>query len=347
MFPVFEFLKTKPKPIQTKPVKVPRQRNVAPVPVLEIGHEVQTGQSFRIDSNQFLSSGERDAILASSGMGKSYLMGVILEEILEKSNQVVFIIDPEGEWHTLKERYHSDKKAFLIGSTILPALSFPPGASDDELAEILSDFEFKVSGIIRKMISGGVSCVFNFNRFGEREALAAYTIIAESIFRGEQNLKDDDNSSHDECRKVRLVLDEAHVFAPQKAKGAFIEKSLETTIKIAKRGRKRNLHLLVATQRPQAISKDVLSQCNRFWLGGIQSKHDFDANKSYYIAANLKTLEQVQALPPGHFVYSAGAEKKTIKARKRHCKHGGATKKESAKPVMSAKEAEAMFSSLG
>jgi DNA helicase HerA-like ATPase len=343
LFPVFEFLKTKPRAVQQKPVKPTKKKSGAPVPVLEIGQEVNTGHPFRIDSQKYLSSGERDAILASSGMGKSYLMGVIIEEILEKSNQVVFIIDPEGEWHTLKERYHSKDKAFLVMKNSGPTnLVFPPGASDEDISEIILAFQSRVSTMVSQMIAGGVSCVFDLNRYGTREQLAAYTVIAESIFKGENNLSDEDESSH-ACRKVRLVMDEAHVFAPQKGNNDFDGASLVVTEKIAKRGRKRNIHLLVATQRPQAINKNVLSQCNRFWLGGIQSKHDFDANKSYYIAAGLEKLEKVQALPPGHFVYSAGSERITIKARKRHCKHGGATKEESTKPILSAEEAEKLF----
>jgi DNA helicase HerA-like ATPase len=319
----------------------------APVPILEIGHEVLTGIPFKIDSNKFISSGERDVILASSGMGKSYLMGVILEELLEKSNQVVFIIDPEGEWHTLKQRYDNDQRAFKVvgkaGHNSFPVdLRFAHDATEEDIVNAVNAFEIKVAPMVRAMIAGAVSCVFDLSRFGDREALEAYTVIAEAIFKGENNLREEEEGSDSACRKVKLFIDESHVFAPQNPKGDHESVALEVTKKIAKRGRKRNIHLTVATQRPTAISKDVISQGNRFWLGGIQSKHDYDANKSVYQQAGLR-LEDVQSLQPGNFCYFGAGDKAIIRSRKRYCKHGGETKQESTKPVLSKKEADELL----
>ena len=345
-------VKNKGKKQEKKTVKA---QNVLE-PVLEIGNElniingqVVSERPFMIDSKTFNSSGERDAILASSGMGKSYLMGVILEEILEKSNQVVFVFDPEGEWYTLRDRYNTDKKAFRVvgkkgsGFNDFPVdLRFAHDASEEDIVNAVNDFEMKVAPMVRAMIAAGVSCVFDMSRLGTRESLEAYTVIAEAIFRGENNLSEDDESDNGTCRKVRMIVDEAHVFAPQKTSSDHDRLSLAVTEKIAKRGRKRNLHLLVATQRPQSINKNVISQCNRFWLGGIQSEHDYKANKSYYEAAQL-SLKDVQSFPTGRFCYSAGSVRAMIKSRKRHCKHGGATKQESSKPVLSAKEADELL----
>ncbi|AGK60400.1 putative ATPase [Archaeoglobus sulfaticallidus PM70-1] len=47
---------------------------------------------------------EHMCILASTGSGKSYLAGVLVEELLKPHNSAsVLILDPHGEYHTLKE----------------------------------------------------------------------------------------------------------------------------------------------------------------------------------------------------------------------------------------------------
>lgn len=50
------------------------------------------------------------AVLAKSGSGKSFFMGVLLEEILEKKIPII-VIDPHGEYSSLK--FPSDKKDML------------------------------------------------------------------------------------------------------------------------------------------------------------------------------------------------------------------------------------------
>jgi hypothetical protein len=48
------------------------------------------------------------AIIASTGSGKSYLAGVLLEELMMPHNRAsVLIIDPHGEYGTLQEMHES------------------------------------------------------------------------------------------------------------------------------------------------------------------------------------------------------------------------------------------------
>lgn len=347
LFPVFEFFKSE-RVAQSRLEPKPKKKKApgAPVPIMEIGTCSKTGRRFEVDTNEYMSSGERDAILASSGMGKSYLMGVILEEILDKSQQVVFIIDPEGEWHTLHEAFNNSKRAMKVigkkGFNQFPDLRFSPDAEKEDVEDAILNFERPVSNLVRALIREGVSAVFDLSAFGKKEQLIAYSVIAEAVFRGESNLADDDDGGHPECRKVRLVIDEAHVFAPQKTDTdvkKFQSKALSVTTTIAKRGRKRNLHLMVATQRPQSLNKDVSTQANRFWLGGVQSELDYNANKSVYIEAGL-TFEAVRSFKSGDFCFFGNGKSGVVfRSRKRRTKHGGASKKESTKPILNAEEA--------
>jgi hypothetical protein len=348
----------KPKKGKTTKAKAVEKPS-APIPILDIGHSYHydeltrftTRQPFRIDSKDFLKTGERDAVLASSGMGKSFLTGVILEEILEKSNQVLFIIDPESEWYTLIDRYNNDERSFVVFGKKGPKykqfpvhLRFAHDADAQQIQDDINAFEMKMAPIIRALISGAVSCVFDTSLLGTREKEAATAVICEAIFKGENNLEDDDDGEHLECRKVRVVLDEAHTVAPQNPQ-RLQHLSLEAIEKIAKRGRKRNIHMLLATQTPASVNKEVLKQCNRYWLGCVTSQLDYKANKSIYESAGLK-LEDVQKLGCGYFIYSCGLTVLKIRSRERHCKHGGATKKESARPVMNREQAEELLAGL-
>ena len=57
---------------------------------------------FTIDGARFLTG--RTAVMGMSGSGKSYLIGVLCEELC-KADLPFIIIDPEGEYKSLKEKF--------------------------------------------------------------------------------------------------------------------------------------------------------------------------------------------------------------------------------------------------
>ncbi len=69
-----------------------------------------------LDLNKLLT--KHCAVLAKSGAGKSYSVGVLLEEIMEKRIPLL-IIDPHGEYRTMKEPAKSDDEA-LARFDIMP-----------------------------------------------------------------------------------------------------------------------------------------------------------------------------------------------------------------------------------
>ena len=126
-------------------------------------HKVlQVSKNFAVPLNDFVSTGERDAILASSGMGKSYLTGVILEETLENGT-LVCIIDPEGEHFTLAERY----PCLIIGGEHAHVPFDPAG----------------VDLYIEAMITTGLSTIFDLSDFIDTEQQDYYAIIGDALFR--------------------------------------------------------------------------------------------------------------------------------------------------------------------
>ncbi|MFH1399910.1 MAG: ATP-binding protein [Nanoarchaeota archaeon] len=63
------------------------------------------------------------AVLAKSGAGKSYAVGVLLEEIAEK-NIPVLVIDPHGEYPSMKEKNTDEKEIALLKESGLTAKGY-------------------------------------------------------------------------------------------------------------------------------------------------------------------------------------------------------------------------------
>lgn len=262
---------------------------------------LQVAKNFSVPLDAFATTGERDAILASSGMGKSYLTGVLLEETLE-NGILALVIDPEGEHFTLAARY----PMLIIGG---------------EHATLPLE-ESAIDLYIETMLQNRLSAVFDLSEYLDEEQQHLYGLITDCLFQAEQQYR----------MKIRLVVEEAQIYAPQRmAATATRSKSKRKTIdpvqasqKIAKRGRKRAIDSLWATQRPASLNKDILSQCNRFWFGGIQSEQDYKAIRPFLNEAGI-SFQAIKSLKPGEFFYYAKGETVLLKVRQRHCQHAGAT----------------------
>lgn len=262
---------------------------------------LQVSKNFSVPLDAFATTGERDAILASSGMGKSYLTGVLLEETLE-NGILACVIDPEGEHFTLAARY----PMLIIGG---------------EHATLPLE-ENAIDLYIEAMLTSRLSAVFDLSEYLDEEQQHLYGLITDCLFQAEQQHR----------TKIRLVVEEAQIYAPQRmAATATRGKTKRKTIdpvqasqKIAKRGRKRAIDSLWATQRPASLNKDILSQCNRFWFGGIQSEQDYKAIRPFLNEAGI-SFQAIKSLKPGEFFYYAKGETVLLKVRKRHCQHAGAT----------------------
>ena len=255
---------------------------------------------FSVPLDDYKTTGERDAVLASSGMGKSYLTGVMMEETLETGG-LICVIDPEGEHFTLAERY----PMMIIGG---------------EQAHLPLEVD-AIDLYVDAMLKFGMSAIFDLSEYLDDEQQQYYGHIADKLFNAEQKYR----------RKIRIIVEEAQIYAPQRSggsSGSSRKKQMMDPVvvsqKIAKRGRKRAIDSLWATQRPASINKDILSQCNRFWFGGITAEQDYKAIKPFLNEAGISFAE-IKALQPGMFYFYSKGKTKLIKIRKRHCQHAGAT----------------------
>lgn len=261
------------------------------------GRSLHVSRFFNVSIDDYVATGERDAVLASSGMGKSYLTGVIAEETLENGG-LLCVIDPEGEYFTLAERY----PVLIVGgeNAMVPL--------QEEAIDLY----------IQAMLEANLSVIFDLSEYLDHEQQDFYAQIAESLFHQETTFR----------KKVRIIVEEAQIYAPQRLASSGTKKKkwdpVNSSQKLAKRGRKRAIDSLWATQRPASLSKDILSQCNRFWFGGIMAEQDYKAIKPFLTEAGI-SFNDVKTLQPGEFYFYSKGMTKLIKVRKRHCKHAGAT----------------------
>lgn len=241
-----------------------------------------------LDLGAYASTGWRAGVWASSGRGKSYAVGVIVEELLDAHIPVV-VIDPEGEFWTLREGY----RTVVVGG---PRGDLPLCGACPAVREILE-----------VALGQDLALVVDLSDLAANAAQqeAARPFLEELfVLLGRER------------RTAGVVVEEAHVFAPQFGSAS----TAEIMSRLAKQGRKRGVLLVAASQRTQAVSKEFMSQLNFPMLGGFDEKLDFDAVKHH--AAGW-TFRELNGLPVGMFWFPRLGEFHRIRARR--VTHGGDT----------------------
>lgn len=243
----------------------------------------------------------RTCIIGQSGSGKSYTVAVVCEE-LAKNNIGFCIIDTEGEYFSLKEKY----PILWVGS--------------DGGCEInIESVDYKKLAV--KTISKGFPLIFDVSEVDNpNEKVAEF-------------LKELYNASSKIRTPYLLIIEEIDKFAPQK--GIVLPEVEE----ISRRGRKRGLGLLIATQRPALVNKNVLSQCGNQIIGKLTIKNDIESVRSFF--TKKEDLERLPRLKPGEFFVQGNiSETKLVKIRKRETAHKAITPKIVGKKIIQTKDLE-------
>ena len=234
-------------------------------------------------SAQLIMTG-RGCVIGQSGSGKSYLIGVITEELL-RLKMPFCIIDTEGEYATLKESF----SMLVVGG---PEQDVP----------LDTDFE----KLFSRSIEGSVPVVLDLSECVEK-AEAAYAAIT-SLYKVEEKMR----------RPYLVMIEEADKFAPQ-----VVRPRINAVEELSVRGRKRGIGLIVATQRPSNISKNVLSQCSYGFIGKLTIENDLSAISQLF--SSRSTLEQIVNLETGEFIPFGVGTNSVVKVRQSESRHAGST----------------------
>ncbi|NLM28907.1 MAG: DUF87 domain-containing protein, partial [Methanomicrobiales archaeon] len=203
----------------------------------------------------------RTCIIAQSGAGKSWGIAVLCEQLLQA--RIGFcIIDTEGEYFSLKDRF----SLIWLGAG---------EGCDAEIGKV------DLREVMQEAIRSRAAVIFDVSEAADmREEV---TKLAEILYDLESRLK----------QPFLLIVEEADKFIPQ------IGTPIQRIEEISRRGRKRGLGLMVATQRPSLVAKNVLSQCNSQIIGKLSIENDLKAVNLFF--SSRKEVEELAELEPGEF----------------------------------------------
>ncbi len=316
----------------------------------------------RLDTNSLVQ--KHCCILAKTGSGKSYTAGVIMEELMEKDVPLL-IIDPHGEYATMKEPNRNKdelEKMELFG--IKPKgygdkirVYVPPNSPFTDRADgvlkldgknLSAEEIFELTGLnnssaqallyqaIKNLkgtdytIEDIISEVEGIKHNAKWTLLGALEKIVESgLFDGDATPLDIllrkgravvldmrgvppehqqlivsricgrlfEMRKRNEVPAGMIVIEEAHNFIPERGFGKAISTPVLRTI--ASEGRKFGLGLMVISQRPARVDKNVISQCNTQIIMRVTNPNDINAVKKGVEGLTSEMVDEIKRLPPG------------------------------------------------
>ncbi len=231
------------------------------------------------------------AILGIRGSGKSNTAGVIFEELL-RNNYPLSIIDVDGEYFGLKEKY----EVLVVGR--------------GEGVEIEVDVDC-AEEIAQISMEKNVPVVVDLSGFLSDERTSFLQEYLTSLWNLAGKLR----------HPYIIGIEEAHEFIPQGVKTDL----KEVIARVALRGRKRGLGAIVISQRSAKVDKDVLSQAGMLFLHRVVHEVDMRVYSELLPWRKAETKEIITALSTGECVYVNGDTVLPIYVRERETFHAGFT----------------------
>jgi hypothetical protein len=220
-----------------------------------------SGEVLPVEMDVLISS--RMLVQANSGGGKSHTLRYILEETFGSVQQIV--LDPEGEFATLREKFD-----YLLAGKDgdVPATT--------NTARVLC----------RRVMELGVSAVVDLYDLNIHERRAFVHLFLDELM----------NLPRELWRPLLVIIDEAHVFAPQ-AGGA---DSLAAVQALCTQGRKRGYAPILATQRIAKLDKDCVAELLNKLIG--RTGLDIDVKRAGdELGFDNKQRSTLKHLAPGRF----------------------------------------------
>jgi Sec-independent protein translocase protein TatA len=234
-------------------------------------------KSLGIDLDTLITT--RLLIQANSGAGKSYLLRKLMEELF--GHIQIIAIDPEGEFATLREKY---------GFVLVGKGGETP--ADARTAETVA----------HKLLELRASAICDLYEMRSQDRHAWVKTFLEAMINAPKKL----------WHPVIVIVDEAHIFCPEKGSGESAAK--ESMIDLTTRGRKRGFCAVWATQRLAKVDKDATSGLLNRLVGG--TFEDVDIKRALDLLSvppeeKREFAAQLRTLDPGWFFGFGRAISKT------------------------------------
>ncbi len=216
----------------------------------------------------------RMIIQANSGGGKSWALRRLLEQSFGKVQHLV--IDPEGEFYTLREKFDYILAAPRGGDCLL----------DPRTTGMLA----------RRLLELGTSAILDISEMDRETQRRVVRLFLESVLSAPKTLR----------HPVWIPVDEVQIFAPEDKK---VESS-EAVVNLMTLGRKRALCGILASQRISKVDKDALD-CNNKLIG--RTALDTDMKRAGDELGMAKDgRESLRTLDDGEFFAFGPAISKTV-----------------------------------
>lgn len=208
-------------------------------------------------------------IQANSGGGKSWAIRRIVEQAFGKIQ--IIIVDPEGEFPTLREKY-----GFVLA-----------GKDGDTPADVRS-----AALLAEKLLELQASAICDIYELKAAQRHQWVKAFLEAMINAPKKL----------WHPCLVVVDEAHVFCPEKGQGESEAQGAMTDL--CTRGRKRGFCPVFATQRLGKLSKNASAELQNRLIG--PTFEDIDRKRAADLLGVLKSDErgffhEIQLLEPGNF----------------------------------------------
>lgn len=250
---------------------------------------IDTGQALGLETSGVI--GQSIAVLGVTGSGKSNTVGVLAEELLSQGLPMTFV-DPEGEMWGLKERF----SALVVGRSEQAELDVGP----DHAAELA-----------QLSVERGLSIILDLSEHSQEEQDALLLPYLEALW----------NAARRAQRPYVVAVEEAHEFLPQGGRSPL--KTILT--RMALRGRKRGLSLILSSQRSAKVDKDVLTQTSLLFLHRVLHPIDLDVYKALIPLEPKEVERQVRALEQGQAIALVKHLIQTVSIRRRETFHPSST----------------------
>lgn len=262
--------------------------------------------------------GRAAAILGVRGSGKTNTAAVIAEELLS-SNIPVYILDIDGEYVSLGEKYP------------LIHLDFE-GEGDINLN---GWNEEQASQLAQKLIEKELPTAIDLSGVLLSDVWEPLRGILNGIWIAEKEFR----------KPIFIFVEEAHEFIPQ-GKSTEIK---DTLVRIALRGRKRGIGLVMISQRSAKIDKDVLTQAELYFLHKVVHPADIKVYKEI-LPLDIHEIETtVPRLNKGEVYFYNGTQVVRGHIRPRETFHSGYTptpKKRKAKHIIDEETIKNLLASI-
>jgi hypothetical protein len=177
------------------------------------------------------------------------------------------VIDPEGEFATLREKFDYVLAARNHGDTV----------ADPRSAALLAE----------RLLELGVSAILDIYELKHHERIRFVRLFLEALVNARKEL----------WHPVLVVVDEAHVFCPQQGEA----ESSGPVIDLQTRGRKRGFCGILATQRISKLHKDAAAECNNKLIGRSAQDVDMKRAADELGLVGREEVQKLRTLEPGDF----------------------------------------------